>query len=325
MVIDEYVDKLNSSIPKLIDEETFTKVLRLNNNLCRLNILNRIALATMYNQEIFDIKSEEEWFSVGRKVINKKDAIYLAIPMYTTSYIDTVSGEKVEVDKFTPDELTLAIKLRVISKEDVLDKIIPYKLYDIKNTSNIDKNIVYNVPKPEINMPDYFKIIHEITGITIEESDSSFFYEKDKVLFLSRDNYENTLDTLTDTLLKYMIHNLTDYVVDVTNYDHLDITNKRREKLISACVKYSIKTLFGIDNRNEVIMALRYSGIVSVDELIDILMLSDELIFNVIKYVKYSSDTLYTDISTSINRIKKSELLLNILQANSVHNKIEGS
>ena len=75
MVIDEYVDKLNSSIPKLIDEETFTKVLRLNNNLCRLNILNRIALATMYNQEIFDIKSEEEWFSVGRKVINKKDEV----------------------------------------------------------------------------------------------------------------------------------------------------------------------------------------------------------------------------------------------------------
>lgn len=325
MVIDEYLEKLNSNLSRLIDENTFTKVLKLNNNLCRLNILNRIALATMYKEEIFDLKSEEEWFSVGRKIINKGDKIHLAIPMYTTSFIDSTTNETVETDKFTQDELALALKLNVIHKEENIDKLMVHDLYDIRNTSNIDKDTSYKVPKPEISLAEYFSIIHELTGITIEESDVSFFYEKDKLLFLCRDNYETTIDTLTDTLIKYIIHNMDKYVTDISNYSHLDIGSKRKEKLLVASIKYSIKTLFGIDNKNDVIMALRLSGIVSVDELVDILILVDELLFNIMKYVKYSSDTLYTDISTSINRIKKSELLLNILQANSIHNKIEGN
>ena len=61
MVIDEYLEKLNSNLSRLIDENTFTKVLKLNNNLCRLNILNRIALATMYKEEIFDMLRNMEY------------------------------------------------------------------------------------------------------------------------------------------------------------------------------------------------------------------------------------------------------------------------
>ena len=325
MNIEEYVSKLNKDLYRIIDEDTFIKILNLNNNMYRFNIINRVALAVMYEQELFDLKSKEEWFSLGRRIIKDTEKVQVALPVYSIEYIDNNTSEKIDINEFTSDELIKALELDIIQKREIADKLIISSMYDIRNTVNIDSNTKYDVPKPNLGITEYYDIIHKLTGITVEESESSFFYEKDKLLFLNRQNYTDTINILTDTLVKYMLHNIDNYVIDINNYKHINLSNKRIEKLLIACIKFSIQTIFGIKNKNEVIMTLRQSGVSSMEEMLDLLMIYDELITNIIKYIRYTNDSIYTDVIASVVMIKKSELLLNILQANSVNNKIEGS
>lgn len=325
MVTNEYIEKLNNNISKLIDEDTFIKTLRHDNNLGRFNIFNRIAFAVLNKQELFDLKTKEEWFDVGRKVIDTKNIIHTLIPIYKISYVDSESSELIDLKDFTDDEIHKAIELGVINKIDRIEDFICYNLYDIRNTSNIDKENAYEVPKPIINIHKYFEIINNITGIHVEESDDiTFFSEKEKLLFLHRGSYADTLESLSEIVIKHMIKHSDKYMAGSID-KYLSIKNKKLEKLLITSAVFSILTIFGIINKNKLIVTLRQSGVTSYEDLVDILVIVDELTTNIISRIEYTNNSVHIDAISNINMIKKSELLLNILQANSIHNKLEGN
>jgi hypothetical protein len=328
MNTNEYIEKLNSNIQKIMDEETYVNVLRLDNNLSRFNVLNRIAFAVTNDKEIYDVKTKEEWFALGRQVINQSDKIYTLLPKYRTFYRDTKTDNEIDINEFTSDELQKALELKVVYKVEEAEDFLLYTLYDIRNTSSINSEQKYSIPKPIINLNIYFSIISKLTGIEVVESeDMNFFDDKNKTLYLMRDTYENTVDILTDSLLKYILKedNYREFIKESAEiFDNIK-QQKNKLNLLRESVKFSIQTLFGKVNKNNVIIALRQSGIKSYEELVEILMIADEIVLNIVQYIEYTGDSIYVDAITNITRIKKSEILLNIMQANSIHKKMEGN
>lgn len=325
MLTENYIEKFNSNLPKIIDEDTYINIIRLDNNLYRFNIINRIAFEVVHNKNLFDLKSKEEWFELGRKVIDLQDYIDVLLPMYKTYYRDTYTNEIVDIKEFSSDELKKAIELKVIYKDEELSEFTSHRLYDIRNTSNIDKESKYIVPKPIFNIKIYFDIINSLTGITVAESeDIVFFSDKEKVLYICRDSYENTLCTLTDCLVSFMLKHPDDYITNNKGI-FIDIESKRVNRLIVESIKFKILSLLGIINKNDVIVALRQSGVSSYEDLMDILMIVDELSLNILNKIKFTDNNVNNDVISNITKIKKVDLLLNILQANSIHSKIEGN
>lgn len=315
MLLQEFNDTLNRTLPKLLDEDTFIKILNLNNNLYRFDIINRIALNTISDEELLDVKTEEEWFEHGRRVIDKHKKYYIISPKYGTCYVDSETSEKINILEFTFDELTKALELGVIIKTSDIDDIVINEVYDIRNTSNIDKNKKYEVVKTATNLNILVDLAKNITGLTIEPSeDITFYSEYDNNLFLAKEDY----NTMADKIINIIVNSLYDKCKSDIGIDNM------YEKLIKSGAEYSIKTLFGTHNKKDILGKLKSYMITDYNILLDILVIIDIITFKVLEQLEQINGIDNCKSFFKIERNNKINTLLNIMQANSVQIKMKG-
>lgn len=315
MKLEEFNSKLNESLPMLLDEDTFIKILNINNNLYRFDILNRIALNIMYDYELLDVKTEEEWFKHGRKIIDKKKIIYITTPKYGTKYIDNETKEQINVIEFTPSEIQEALRLGVISKINDAEDISINIMYDIKNTSNIDKSKKYDIVKPKIDLKILIELAKEITGMTIEPSDEVTFYsEKDNNLFLAKESYRKMVNKILDILVNLIFK-------QVENEIEID---KQYKDIIKHSALFSLQTLFNIENKNELIYKLKSNMITDYNIMLDILYTVDIITFKVIEQLEKINGIDNCSSADTIEKNNKISAMLSIMQANSIQIKMKG-
>lgn len=322
MEIKEFIEEINKNIPKILDEDTYVNILnRGNNNLIRFDLLNKIILNLLYKENIYDVRTKEEWFSVGRKIINVEKYYNILVPNSTIQYIDCKNNEIVNIEQFTVDELKKALELHIIEKQENIEDLHLVKVYDIRNTTNIDKEKEYKLTKPKMNIQNLFNALHKFTDITVEDGvDETFYSRKEKHLYLAKSNYANTISILSNILVEYIMDS---DVIKESIYNS-NIVNNTETELIRISSVYSINSLFSVDSKANLIEKFRANRGINYSTLLDILKITDQIIYIVAQMLEYSDDTCITDASTDIIKMKKSEIILDIMRANYIQLKLKG-
>ena len=325
MKLDEFTSELNKNIPKILDENIYIKVINRNNNLARFDIINKLAICTMNNEIVYDVKTKEEWFEQGRRIIDTSKIVRVIIPNYTSEYIDSLTGKTVDITQFTRDEFVNALRLNIIKKESKFDGMYVQDLYDIRNTCSIDKNINYKIPKPIVSISVLFSILQRFTGITAEESDETYLAKQERHLYLAKGSYSEMIDTLASILTDYLLEPdiLRDCIQENLGNTEKELS-KAEIKLLRASIIYSIKTLFNINNKEDILSVLKDKLVTDYIDLIDILTITDSIVFKIIQQLEYTDNSSIEDATNNMLHIKKAEILLDIMQANSIQLKMKG-
>jgi hypothetical protein len=63
----------------------------------------------------------------------------------------------------------------------------------------------------------------------------------------------------------------------------------------------------------------------SVEDKLIIIEIVDQIIFDINSQLQFNTGQSHSDISYEITRLKKANMILNILEANEIHNKMKGA
>lgn len=326
MTYEEFNDELNKGIVNLLNPKVFVEIVRKDNNLARFDIMNKIAICIMNSgEQFYDLKTASEWEVNNRLVIDKKKKVYIAIPRYNTGYIDCVSLEKVNINEFSQDEFVKALEYGIIKKQKDIENVEVEVVYDIRNTKAIDKNIEYKVTKPKVGLEVLIGIMKQYMNIeVIPGEDETYYFKNSGKLFLAKNTYENMVKELVAILVKNIVDNkLTFYI---RNY--LSNSEKKFDKfeteLIKETLEFSIKTIFGVIDDSNLLFELRKNYVSDYEDILDILTLSDAITFDISSFLEYNDDSCMIDAVNNIELMRKSDILLSILQANSILNRMKG-
>ena len=291
----------------------YTNLINMRNNLYKLDTINRILLYTQ-NKEAFDVKTALEWSVLNRDIRKGQTPIYLMVPSYKSQYIDTETGEPVEITDLNIDELNKALKYNIITKVENIESTDIVSYFDIRQTKSIN-NIEYNINKPIMTASSLLELITNITGCTVEESDIDYYSKKDNKLSVRKQSYNDLLVTLSRVIYQYYIDKLTSTnSVDISDFSEYD------NELLNITVLYSIVTLLG----GEINFNFDIVRHTPKNRIIDILNISNSIIIEVASKALFSNSEQNIDTFHSIAVTKKAEALLNIMEANDINKKMKG-
>lgn len=326
MTYEEFTEELNKNIVNIINPKVYIEIIRKDNNLSRFDIMNKIAICTMTNGEsLYDLKTAEEWMLCNRKVIDKSKKIYVAIPKYDKCYIDSETLARIDISEFTQEELKKAIELKIVKKEQNIRSIDVVTVYDIRNTSKIDKNIEYNVVKPKISIDALVNIMKNYMKLDIVIGEDSTYYSKSSgKLFIAKNTYEIMIQELVDILIKHVLDDrLQDYIKGYINNTERKF-NKLELELLKESLRFAILSVFKVSDESRLLFELRKNYVNDYEDIIDIITICDAITFDICSFLEYTDGSNMKDAVSNIELIRKSENLLNILQANSILNKMKG-
>ena len=125
-----------------LDNEMQLKLLDCGNKLHGYDIINRVLILEQSGDDydLKDVRTKEEWYAIGRKVKNEKDAIYLLNPVRVKVYKDIESGNAVTYSDLSQDEIEMAIKLGMIAVDEETCFMEVIMCYSYENTYNYVKN-----------------------------------------------------------------------------------------------------------------------------------------------------------------------------------------
>lgn len=326
MTHEEFTDELNKCIVNLINPKVFIEIIRKDNNLARFDIMNKIAICTMNNgEQFYDLKTAEEWKIHNRSIIDTKKRIYITVPKYDTSYIDCETLEKVNINEFSQDEFIKALELNIIKKEQRINNIDVETVYDIRNTTAIDKTLEYKVTKPKISLDVLIDIMKQYINLEVIPGEDETYYSKSSnKLFLAKNTYENMVKELVVILVDNIIENkLKGYIRSYLSNTEKTL-NKFETELLKEALKYSIGTIFKVTDESELLFELRKNYVSDYEDILDILIICDAITYDISAFLVYNDNSLLTNAINNIELIRKSDILLSILQANSILNKMKG-
>ena len=289
----------------------YKNIIDRNNNLSRFDVLNRILIEIQYHGA-YDIRTEEEWVIDNRNVKNKSNGINILLPLYTYKYIDVETGNEVNINDLTLDELNAAIKYGVISKETNIETSYVVKMYDIRQTIRID-DTRYTVSKPEMKSSVLINIFKDVTGCQVLYGDVTYYSKSKNELIVSKQSYMQLANSLCDILV--------DYYISIVKKDNNEELSEYDMDLIRYTLQYSIDTLF-MSIRECSFDIVRHTD---VNKLLMILNIVDSLLYGISDSINYTGNQVGKDAITSVETLKKAENLLNIMEANSVSKIMKGA
>lgn len=302
------------NINKILTPQGYKHIISKDNNLFRFDVINRL-LIEIQCKDAFDVRTADEWEINNRKVKKKSKGINILIPMYSTQYIDVDTREPINIEEFTADELMLALKLNIIEKIENIDTMFVKEVFDIKQTNSYD-NYKYIPYKPVIKSSTLIEIVRDITGCLIEKSDITYYSKSDNKFMVNRQSYTQLSKYVVDVLVEYYMNNyITDSIISEYKYTEYDLD------LIRLTIQYSLDTLL-ITHRDADFDIVNHT---STDKLINILTITDSIVFNVIEKIDYTGASINKDITFSINNLKKAEALLDIMEANNISKIMKGA
>lgn len=326
MNVDKLMEKLSDNMDKVLSTDGYIRIIDKNNNLIRFDMINQLIIAAQTQDKIFDLKTELEWFSVGRKVIDKSKVINIVVPKYESQYIDTEDGSIITPNELNPLEIKKALKYKIINKENKIVGIYVEDTYDIRNTNIIDESIKYNIPKPEVNIATLIEIALSLTGITVEQCDDMTYYSNSSNhLFIKKESYNEMALAIVKIIAKYMIDcELEDSISKTLDNKETEFTNFEIDLLLES-IQFSLMTLFskGDDSKiREMLDSIEDMKEIRLYEIINIL---DYFTFSVISLLKFNDNSDIKDSAYVLNRMQKAEYIVDLLSSNIINKKMRGA
>lgn len=309
-------EKLNKNINKLLSPSGYKNILNRGNNLIRFDVLNRM-LIELQGSGSFDLKTEEEWLIENRQIRKKEKPIYIIMPRYESSLIDVQSGETLGKTDLSIEEIEKAIEYNIIERVNQVTDLYTLAMYDIRQTLN-QSDDKYVINKPVLDTSSLLDIITGITNCSIEICDEDYYSISENTVFLKKDKYSKIALLISYYLAQYFTKiGLTKLAKD--NCIDIDSLSESEKELIQSSIEYSLETLFigKAEADFEIVSHMQK------DKLIAILNIVDMCILEVIQRIKFTKPASRDAIS-SVHKLRKAEVILNIMEANDINNKMKG-
>lgn len=211
---DRYIENL--------DENKVKRLIRADSMLYRHNILNKI-LIDIQNKDgtIKDVRTMEEWYILGRKVIDRSKGIALLASTEGVSYYDADTGRKIAHGELNSDEINIGIKAGIIRKESRVTSTKVIAGYDVGNTEEIETGMYLQRIEPGLFlMSTICKKLYgkEFTVDRRVEDDNNIFVPKDvnKAIEIIINTYINENKHECDNkMLEYSLNTMFGFEKDV--------------------------------------------------------------------------------------------------------------
>jgi len=320
MELQEVSELIYNNIGILKQINRYKSILNRGNNLLRFDVLNRI-LIELQNSKAYDLKDYNEWLLVNREIIKKEKPIYIVSPKTTSEYIDIKSGKPIEKDDLTQPEILKALKYKIIRREDTIETLYTVPVFDIRQTKKLNKDIKYDVNKPILNTAALLQLVINITGAELEICDDLSYYSKsDNKIYIQKSSYKELASTIAEMITQHYISDNTFKNITKQRFDNENYFQENEIDILKSSLTYALTTLFasdkdkGFDRLSEL----------SINKILNILYLVDDIVMSVIPLLKFNTNENMDDAITNIKRIKKSEVILDILSANNINKKLKG-
>lgn len=303
------------NINRVLTPNGYKHIIRRDNNLSRFDILNRILIEIQY-PNAYDVRTSEEWLIDNRNVKTNSKGISIMLPVYSSKYIDAETGEEININDLTLDELNAAMQHNVVLRKDSLETTCIKQLYDIRQTISLD-NSKYTVSKPIIKSSSIINMFQAVTGCTVEYGDMTYYSKSKNILTVSKQKYTDLATNLVDILVDFYIKTA---INNVCSNDDIDFSEYDID-LIKYTLQYSLDTLLR-DNRDCEFDIVRHT---STDKLLLILNIVDSIVSGISENIEYNNSNISRDAVSSIETLKKAEALLNIMEANNISKIMKGA
>lgn len=290
---------LASNIDKLKHEKYYKKVIYNGSNLVRFDTINRI-LIMLQNDKVVDLKTELEWQELGRMVTREAKPVYLLFPKTVCKYFDTSTNKEVGKCDLSPDELNKALEYNILNKQESVDELYVVSAYDVRDTRNIGDSNEYVVNKPLLNSSEILKLLSNVTGADIVSCDDDYYSLSDNVLYIKKKGYTE----LAGLAAQY----ITEYILSTSDLGEYEVY----KDIISRSVEYSISSFLLGDNDSIDIAGLNE---LDIDTILNILCYVDTVVPSVVSQMKCSNNSI-NEATCNIAKVRKAELLLNLMESN---------
>lgn len=308
----EVAKLFQDNIDKVLTPSRYKNIIRMDNNLNRFNIINRI-LIEIQCPNAYDVRTADEWLIDNRSIKSGSKGINIMLPVCNYKYIDTETGNEINTNDLTLNELNAAVKHGVIRREDAIETYCIKKMYDIRQTISLG-NSKYEVSKPEIKTSSLINIFQRITGCTITNGDITYYSKSKNELTISKQKYSELASTLVDALVDSYVKTFINRNYSSDEFSEYDID------LIRYTLKYSLDTLLR-NYRDCEFDIVRYTN---NDKILLILNIVDSAIYSVSENMKYKDTYINKDIASNLETLRKAEIILNIMEANNISRIMKG-
>ena len=319
MGISELTNLIQNNSDKITSMAGYKAILNRGNNLIRFDVLNRI-LIYLQLENAFDLKTVDEWAIVGRRIRNNQNPVFIILPKYKTTYIETDTGRSINESDLTPDELLKALEYNIVRREDNIETVYKIALYDIRQTIKTN-DTEYNINKPVLNSSSVLQLLSDVTGATIEVCDEDYYSVSSNAIFICKKQYKELASTVSKFLVKYiMSYKLEDILINTLGIQSNDLS-KYEMTLLENSLDYTLCTLLATESSVD----LSYLQHVTYDNIINILNVVDSAISEIIKYIKFTDNDNSLDAITTITKLHKAEVILDVMEANSINKIMKGN
>lgn len=304
---DELSQYLKDNIERILDKDVYKRILNCGNNLIRFDSMNKIILALQIDRDanVYDLRTPEEWDIAGRGVIDHSKCFTTAVPIYEVKYYDTSNNEEVSISDLNLDEKSKAIEIGIIRKESSVKNVRAVKVYDILNTKAICET-PDTILKPILGVENLLQCFKDITDAQIYLTDAKedyYYSAPENILYIPKSDYNTAVERVVEPLIVFYRR---------SKNCEIDIDEIEGE------LKYSITTLFHGD-----ISKLDLKVPDNVSDAIQIINNVDIIVSEIVKRMKFSGNPeLLTQPSDNIDVLRKAEVVLNIVEAAAIQNKI---
>lgn len=296
---------------RLKDESFYKNILACDNNLIRYNLISKLCII-IQNENAKDIKTEDEWGIKGRKVTDGEKPMYIILPRYKYKYVDAETRDDLTNSDLSSDELVKAVKYSIVDKEETIDGVFTTPLYDIKQTYAVQAG--YNISKPILNIEEILGIFHEYTEYDIQQADRNSIDSANKILYVSKSSYSDLAKFITIALSQYCYSEIASEIEQ--NFDSIHL------ELLKNSIKYSISTLLRCKYSSEI----HFNNLdkANLDAVLTILNVCNSIVQSIIPYIEFSDNSIKENEHDSIIKLKKAEIILDIMEANNIYNIMKG-
>lgn len=306
MKANEIINKL-INILVTIDIDDIGIILNKCNNLGRYDSINRLIIHSQM-KNAFDLRTEQEWFEMGRKIKPRQQPIFVVYTDTKYKYFDGLSGEEFINRDMNNEEFKAALKYGIITKKLYDNKLKIGEVFDISQTYCDDKS-EYKTPTPIVSISDMLDFIEESFNIKVEKSDEYYFSKNNKILYICNDSFEN----IYDKLISVIIDN-TD-IQSILNKFKIDITNNNID-FIRYAVRFSLRSLIKQEEFNANIEIYE-------DELIGLISVVDTIVFPVISIFDIEGSYCSDIDSHQIEVNSKAEMIANLYESCKMRNRVK--
>lgn len=307
MKYNELMRGIEKNVYKLLDAETILRILDKSNNLAGLEAFNKISVSILGDGTETDIRTEDEWHIFGRKVTNKNRPLYLVIPRTTRRYVDSISNNPIDITEFSMSEIDLAVAKNIIVIEESPKPSLIQKAYDIKDTQKVS-NVEY-ANNHKFGVSELIYVVDTIVS-TMNNVNENGLRELNKLKTQAKCN--------SDAVMR-LIELMTSWVIANSNDEHVCNDND-----ILEMTKYSIATMFGVDNDVAVRGVLKRYGAGDMSELIEALKKCDSYSAVIYKICKYATNEGDSSNEYSSGIARKSEFIYNLMETFKIGKKVRG-